>query len=532
MNSILYFSFFFKMILRSSKHPKNFQFLPSREKIIYISCSELYHSLHNDYFVYIMEEKMQEDLALQKKKWEEITEKSVKTRNASREYFYVISQLLMDDQKCKFMGDCIFNSTQFVKEKPLFATHIRFRNPRSHVMGTIDCLFHTSLFSQLYENSDVPENKYIMCFFLSGYPTLYYQHKMTSLYHYFYKFMPDMLVKERVLLLDTFDSKKYEWFDICPNRIQKIKGSIRWIRKSKKFAKHIDVYHNKRYFPNMKIKSSVWMPFKKEVCKRVGDITQLWCCDDRHRQMAFQHGVFSWKSERFTPELIGFQDEKKIHILRMILSINRQDPSQSNFQWIRIEDRLLDKWPLLREGNYHQDFYFDFEYTQEFVYQIGIFGPDGYQCFWAHELNEIGEKQLLQRFVQFCREHTNVRFWYWHAEKDKFIRTMRKHDMLDYQEVTRHWIDMAHLMRTGTIVLYGAFDFSLKSIVNACYQLQKIPFSYDELECADGSDSLKVCEKYYKNKDGNEKLILEKYNRMDCEAMKFILHHIYSNLSF
>jgi hypothetical protein len=81
------------------------------------------------------------------------------------------------------------------------------------------------------------------------------------------------------------------------------------------------------------------------------------------------------------------------------------------------------------------------------------------------------------------------------------------------------------MMRNG-VAVYGALDFGLKSVVEAFYKQGKIPFTYNELECQNGLESIEFAEKYYKTRDQEDKESLEKYNKMDCEAMFHIFHTI------
>jgi hypothetical protein len=308
--------------------------------------------------------------------------------------------------------------------------------------------------------------------------------------------------------------------DVC-----KIKSMVQEVRKAKKLAPYLDLVNleNPKYFPNMKFKDSPTFVFKKQIAFPLGEITNLWNCDDHHRQLAFEKGITSWRDSRFGPNLLGWVDEQKKKTLQRILNINRQNPNDSDFTWIRFEQKFRDSWPIL-DQNFDWIF-IDFEWTFDHIYMIGVYSVHGYQAFWASELSEIGEHHLLQAFHSWYKSLINTKIWYWHAEKSKWKSSCQRHEFFQQALDTNDWHDLCAMMRNG-VAVYGALDFGLKSVVEAFYKQGKIPFSYNELECQNGLESIEFAEKYYKIRNQEDKESLEKYNKMDCEAMFHIFHTI------
>ena len=316
-----------------------------------------------------------------------------------------------------------------------------------------------------------------------------------------------------------------------PKNIENIKKTVCFTRRAKRIAKNADLDHiqKKIYYPNMKMKRDMFLPWKKKTAYELGEITGLWYCSFKDRERAFQKGVYSWYDEAFSPDLLGWPEGKNKTVLGKILNINRQDED-----WIRVDGGFQQKWPMIfsskGEEEDYQDFFVDFEWDPDSIlYQIGVFYNGQYECFWATELNLACEKILVQQFWDFLSVHKKKRIWYWVAEVAKWRSVCSAHGLEEMGKATQDWYDMRNMMRDGTIVVKGALDFQLKSIVSAFQKQDKIPFSHGELDCSDGENSILFAQRYFKDKNIQDKVEIEKYNRMDCEAMSYILKEIITN---
>jgi hypothetical protein len=109
--------------------------------------------------------------------------------------------------------------------------------------------------------------------------------------------------------------------------VQEAKHAIEWQNTYKKYKnkwKLIPQPSVKQLYPNMCNKNSLFQSEKKELAKHLNDITQVWNCTTKHRDILLQHNITSILDERCTPELLGFKGNRKI-IINSILNIQRQN---------------------------------------------------------------------------------------------------------------------------------------------------------------------------------------------------------------
>jgi len=509
---------------RNNKKNKNcLEELPLREPVIYVSCSDFYLAAQNDYITFILDGKNQNDESLQEKKWNDIRKKSVPKQKRLNDFY--MDMRGENPDRALYMGDDKTCDLAPYLENFDYLQRVYFTNVRSHVRGIVDALLSRVMVEKFFklDVSDVEED-FIMLYFYSSKKAFggYDRYKALATLHYYNR--SNRVHKGKILIVRKDNTT--EWCHRCDSHVAEIKKMVSQIRKAKNIAPYfsLDDIQNTRYYPNMKLNDSVWYPLKKKFSSKLGEITQLWCCNDSHRQTAFQHGVVSWKDPRLTPEILGFTDSYKKKILESILEVNRQDPTALDFEWMRVEPGFADKWPLLARNADVDNVFLDFEYTDAILYMVGMFYRGEYKVFWADRLDTESERRLVEQtntFLAGLGAQTVV--WYWHAEKSKWKSVCDKHGIAPKND---SWHDICHMMRSGTITVYGAFDFSLKSIVNAFFNRGKIPYCYSELDCMDGKESIEYAEQYYLHPTQKVQTILEKYNRLDCEAMSYVLGEI------
>jgi RNase_H superfamily len=510
------------MITRSQK-PQEFYSLPEQEKPIVVSCFDLFSILHNDAFSIIVESKHEKDEDFQRNKWSCIISKSKKSRELATSFLYTAAARITEASQRKYMGldNLGRNLEPLFTNNCLYMHKYYFKNKSCHVDGAIDALYHKN---NTFLDLNFDKN-YICLFFCQNVHKIssYLMTKSMASLYYFSRMYSDHVETDKFVFVDA--NMNTVQVLLTENDISNIKSMVQEVRKTKKLAPYLDLVNleNPKYFPNMKFKDSPAYQFKKQVAFPLGEITNLWNCDDTHRQLAFQKGITSWRDSRFSPELLGWPDQNKKNTLQRILSTNRQNPNDAQFEWIRFEPTFKESWPMLEQQ--YDWVFIDFEWTLDHIYMIGIYSEHGYQVFWASELSETGEQQLLQAFNSWYKSLVNTKIWYWHAEKSKWKSSCQKHELFEQALVTNNWHDLCAMMRNG-VAVYGALDFGLKSVVEAFYKQGKIPFTYNELECQNGLESIEFAEKYYKTRDQEDKESLEKYNKMDCEAMFHIFHTI------
>jgi predicted RecB family nuclease len=154
------------------------------------------------------------------------------------------------------------------------------------------------------------------------------------------------------------------------------------------------------------------------------------------------------------------------------------------------------------------------------VYLIGLWNASSktYTALW----DVAGHGTIWDGLNDYFQSlHQPYTVWYWYAEKNKCVSLNAAVDMTCWNDMC----DVAKYMG-----MKGVFDFSLKSFVRVMYAHDRLPFSYDDMECSDGGASIDLARRYFENGDDQIRDTLEKYNRCDCEAMWYVHQEITQNI--
>jgi hypothetical protein len=482
-----------------SKGLTTYQELSSMKKL---NChtNELYQAINNDYMSLILQMKNQKKINYN---INNIIRKNQRIQN-------VITKVI--DNNILSMGyyRLIKNLNSFLdKEKYDILYKLNYYNQISKIEGNVDFLMNKKLLIEKfnYQHNDLEYPYYMIAIKNSNIPSEYQLIKQSANLYYTSQIGKNYIENKFYFILDseTFEIKKIEIEKFIPT-FKKLFTNIRKFKNSIHLYNSIDTIGNLLY-PNMKIDSE-WNKEKKEFANEIGELTLLWGITDKQRQIAFKQNVYSWKDDNFTSELIGFNGYKK-NILDNILKINR-----CNKNWININqnEHILNIFHSNKTN-----IYIDFEYTNDYLYLIGVYYKNNYYSFWMNHLDENEEEKNLITFNTFLNKiNINCNIIYWYAEKNKYINKCNQYN-LSYQ--CNDWIDFCKLLKSGPITIKYAFDFKLKSIINALYHNNKINYKYSDLECQNGLESIELANQFYSTFDFNIKESIEKYNKMDCIAM-------------
>src|SRR5205085_8043947 len=76
-------------------------------------------------------------------------------------------------------------------------------------------------------------------------------------------------------------------------------------------------------YPNMSnTHDAPWRSIKKVIAQKINEITLLWMCGPKNRNKSHDQGVYNWKDERCTSEILGINGKKTKKILDTILKTN------------------------------------------------------------------------------------------------------------------------------------------------------------------------------------------------------------------
>jgi hypothetical protein len=331
---------------------------------------------------------------------------------------------------------------------------------------------------------------------------------------------------DRLGIVD-FSNYDYEY-------IEKSKEAIDWYRKVSENGLKWTVYPptNNNLYPNMNNDSGEWDQLKKKIAKNNGEITMLWNCGIKQRQLSLDKGITSWFDKECNSDLMNIKGERGEIVDRMI-NINRDsyeiiDYKEINGEWLEESDN---------------DMYVDFEtindicapidnipYQKNFnnIFMIGVGmrknNKWNYKSFICRDTSKQEELRIITEFIDFYTTHNSPKVYYWCAEEKFWNSACGYHGL----NSNINWFDMCKQFKTNQIVLKGCFGFGLKEIVKKMYEYEMID-TVLESECSNGMMAMvKAWKCYDTNMDPMSSHIMkdiEKYNEFDCKSIYDIVNY-------
>lgn len=341
-----------------------------------------------------------------------------------------------------------------------------------------------------------------------------------------------------------------DYTGVDKNYIEETKIAIEWIREVRLngFTWSIDPPSRKELYPNMCVDSGEWNNVKKEIASKIGDITQVWYCGVKNRDIAFSKGIKSWKDKKCTSKTMGITGNRSFTIDKMLL-INRQE--RDKIRPTKIENNLYG-W---KESS--NEIFVDFEtfcdifspltnlYEQvktDNIFMIGIWYKNEnewiYKNFLAKNRTLEAEFEIMQEFIEFLKERNYPKLWYWHAESSIWNRSENRQmdiavnqnnferaDHIVCKWKNLNWCDLCQIFREEPIVLKGCFKFGLKEISSA---MKNHGFIETEIEskCNSGLDASVLAWKAYDNNNSTIMKDIELYNKFDVKVLYEILNFL------
>ena len=464
--------------------------LPYGQPVVYVHHRDLYTAYKNDYIQFVLESLFMTD------------EKKQQRAHASQQPDkdeYILHQYRQDPNATLLLNLPDKKSLLTVIPKNLKKIfHPFFENKQSHVHGRVDAIYQQDdQYTMVILDTRVQNTA----------ETAFHSIKASFYGMYAYKDLP--VCRERVLLHNIYHDTM-TWIVPTEEHAMIVKDMVYKIRNAKTNA---SLYWTFQIFPswlypNMKHNSEIWEKEKHELAVRTGEITRVWRCTPSVREYAFQSGITTWESPKCTASNLGITP-RYLPIIDAILRVNRGigEPVCIFSEPEQLEELRSD--PLL---------YVDFEWIDS-IYLVGVFDGKQYSAYWAASLDNADVYRLLQK-VSKCFKNQKIVYWYaekakWESQQTKFGLTL----------IDCEWIDLHNIMR-DSVAIRGAFNYKLKEISKALYELGHIPVCIEEHGCQNGRSSIDYAKEYYRTRDPSTQQVLEKYNRFDCEAMYHIVQTI------
>ena len=347
---------------------------------------------------------------------------------------------------------------------------------------------------------------------------------------------------------------------------KKTKKAINWVRSVRKYGHKwkTDPPSRKELYPNMCYDSGKWQKHKKEIADKIGEISNVWYCGVKNRDIALQNGIKSWKDEKCSCENIGIRG-KKASVIDKILNINRQNRDKilpkkikdNLFGWKDRENEMFIDFETI--GDVFSSFLeLPNQIPSDIVFMIGVYWKDKnsrweYKNFICNKLTYEEEYRIMDEFNTFYTENGSPKLWFWHAEPriwsraekrqfdlaceigDPTLREIKKDHISDNWKVV-NWYDMCQLFKKTPIVIKNCFKFGLKQVAKAMREHKLIKTEIDS-ECASGMTAMVNAWKCYQKHKSNTKSVskspvmldVAKYNEFDCKVLHEILEYLRKN---
>lgn len=340
--------------------------------------------------------------------------------------------------------------------------------------------------------------------------------------------------------------------------ITSTRDALAWVRDVKDNGHHWSVnppLTRPELYPNMCVDAGVWNNEKEKIARRIGEITSIWYCGVKNREVALSNNISSWRDTECTSNAIGVNGMRS-NIINAIMDINRQDDKKILPR--KIQNNMYG-WK--RKGN---EVFVDFETLSDvfskfsdlpvqksmgMIFMIGVGWEENgswkYKSFICNQAIHSEEYRIMDEFEDFMRMKRYPQMYYWHAE-NKFWNSAQcrqfdiAHDELDTEKKDHisdiwkieKWADLSSLFRAEPIVLKGCFNFGLKNIASAMRENHMISASIDS-DCKSGMMAMVNAWNCYKDCDNpiqsNVMKDIEKYNQFDCKVLWEIINYLRSN---
>lgn len=344
--------------------------------------------------------------------------------------------------------------------------------------------------------------------------------------------------------------------------VEKTVNAIKWIKKLKKDGHKWDVYNPTipELYPNMTNKGDYpWKNAKLDIANKINEITLIWNCGKKERDLAHNSGIFKWTDEKFKADILNFKNNKKI-ILNSLIKINKQKKNNSKKLYhkkikniINTENELELYVDFETANDLHDSFDSVINYTNEsnlklvnnydnIIYLIGVGYINKknkwiYQHFMVNRLSHEDEKKIINNWIEYINNicnnlnYTKYKMYHWsNAEPTLLNKALNRHNM----EVNLEWFDLLKYFKDTPITVKGATNFGLKTIAKAMYKNKMIKTKW--VDCSlDGLSAMLVA--WYAEKEckiGRIKNIgsynkmndIIDYNEIDCKVIWDILRFL------
>lgn len=323
--------------------------------------------------------------------------------------------------------------------------------------------------------------------------------------------------------------------------------AVEWIRELRTKGKNWTVFppSRKELYPNMCNEMDYdWHKTKCKIAEELGEITLLWQCGITHRNIAHKKGLYSFYEKKISADKIGVKESFSDNVDRIIkINTSRKEKKYSvkkdylREELAKIQDDIVSLFvDLETASNINR---LDTLETECCIFMIGAGCIDekenwDFKCFTADKLTSEEERKIVNSFLEYLNTvatNKKVRlFHYSPAEPIRFNQILEKHKITPTVDIT--WTDLLEIIKSSSLVVKGAFNYSLKSVVSALSFHNIIKADYKSCEVNNGSQAMIAS--FISNELVNKGEVtsmnkcevmdyVRKYNEIDCQTLHNLL---------
>lgn len=338
---------------------------------------------------------------------------------------------------------------------------------------------------------------------------------------------------------DPFKKLGHIEFEKWDNQyIERTAEAIKWRRELDENGHQwsVDPPSNPNLYPNMcNNNDEPYHQYKKEIADNIKELTSIWNVGYEHRLKAHANNVYRYDDPNCNSSVLQING-KKGEIIDKILDVTRSDKL---YYPEKISDELLSKLKDTKD-----DLYIDFETIEElfmsgtngtviFMIGCGYIENEQWQFkqFIMSKYTQEDEIKILNQFIDFVMSRTtSPKLYHWsNAEISMLNSAINKYQsntllynkLVDFmQRITS--IDLCNIFTYTPIIIKGALNFKLKTIMQAMYNNGFIKTNANSTNNIDnGLIAMTSAINYYRSGCTNTDIInnIAEYNHIDCKVM-------------
>jgi len=341
-----------------------------------------------------------------------------------------------------------------------------------------------------------------------------------------------------------FDNVDFDYIEQTQNGINWIKT----LRNEGSTWSLLPIPSRSELYPNMKNnKNDEWHQIKSELSENINEITQIWNCGFKKRQIAHSKHIYDWKNPKFNSKLLKMDKGKIGPTIDKILKINRQNkdifrPKKIKYDrqnWIS-DNKVLDFYldfetfntnldSIINEGEIIDD-------NNQYIFMIGV----GYEknnqwvfkTFLMDKKSLDSEKNMFNEFIEYINkvlydENKKLcKLYHWsYAEVGSYQSFKNRHSELKINDQHISFYDLNKVFINEPITIKGALNYSLKTIAKALKKHKLIDSTWDTTSvCSNGLNAMILANNLYDSSSNNiinDPIMKEiiYYNEIDCKVL-------------